>query len=190
MDGIAKKALDLDAEGKNLKTLNIAKMKLAERALKVAHNLDRKNASLRAAYEKAKHLRTKEYPTTDNSYNETTRAEAINGFGSVLDWAASSKSTEARSALSDYINDMPANIKPYAAQVARGNLTSNDRDWLKNVYGQSLDQTAYTHSVQEEFNAYRQNAIGNPMYGGQNPAYGNSYGSPLASPTSGINGRF
>ncbi len=185
VDGIAKKAIELDADGKDLKSLNIAKMKLAERALKIAHNLDRKNASLRAAYEKTRHLRTKE-TSSDSSYNETSRAEAINGFGSVLDWAASSKSTEARGALTDYINDMPANVKPYAAQVAKGGLASQDRDWLKAVYGQTLDQNAATHSMQEEFNAYRANSVGNPMYGGQSPYYGSQGGSSYG----GQNGRF
>ena len=189
VDGIAKKALDLDSDGKDIKNLNMQKEKLVARALNVAHKLDPKNASLRAAYEKARHLVSKETTTTDNMWNDSTRAQAVNGFNSVLNWAASSKSPEARSALADYINDMPANIKPYATQVARGNLQSSDRDWLANVYGQSLDQTAAVHSMTEEFNAYRQNAVSNPMYGGQNPSY-NAYGATPGMSGNGMNGRF
>ncbi|MBI3544439.1 MAG: hypothetical protein HY075_14300 [Deltaproteobacteria bacterium] len=170
VDGVAKKALDLESE-KSGDNFEAAKLKLAERALKVAKNLDRTDKKLRALYEKAHHEVSKAR-TKDQMFNEGARNDAMNGFDKVVSWAAASKSAEARDVVGEYLQDMPAQARQQAQMILnQRQLSSGDRRYLKDLYGASLDVNAQNQSMEDAFRQYQQNARMNP-YGGYNGGAG------------------
>ena len=158
----ARRVSEIEAETETTAFGN-AKMKLVERALKVASTIDRKNANLKRAYYAAKLERFKYLASTgeDRFYNDSTRKEAFSAFRQVQGWSNRSRDPEVASLQKEYVKQFAERAVPLSYATPAGPQT------VGYLPGTGLDETFVKRSIEEEYRTYRDSALqGGGLSGG------------------------
>lgn len=167
VDGIAKKALELESESGGT-NFDRARLRLAERALRVASSLDRRNMSLRRAYYTARLevYRFQANTGDDRFYNATVAREAGRAREEVLRWAAQHPRDADAAAVARAYNTAVAPQYPIPLTVN----TPYGPQIFGYTAGSSLDRSFVQRSMEEEIRAYRENSMLNAYGFGGSPS--------------------
>lgn len=149
IEGIARKAIEMESSS-NKDTYR--QMKVAERALTVAKQIDPQNPGIRKALAIAKLERFKWSASTgdDAFYDSVTRKEAENAYRNVQNWASHSSDREVRKIAADYQRAMVE--RPIGIPGPNGVASTA-------FLGTGLEDTFVHRSIEEEMLRYRRDMM-------------------------------